>query len=73
MRVYYIVCCDDGLEVSNELATLKAARKELKEIIKEDEDMGISKGMIDYYITKYTEWTENGETYVTMEDIGGKA
>ena len=58
-RVYYKILSNDGCPQSEEISSLKEARDELREIIKEDEDeFGIHEGEIDYYIEKYTE-TEN--------------
>lgn len=55
MKTYYIVEANDGCQIGIEQATLKAARQELKEIIKEDRAEGLEDGDIEYYITKYTE------------------
>lgn len=56
-RTYYIVCCNDGCELSKELPTLKEARKELKSIIKEDTELfeEDSTKLINYYISKIVE------------------
>lgn len=56
-RTYYIVCCNDGCELSKELPTKKEAIKEMKSIIKEDTELlGEDATRInDYYINKYVE------------------
>lgn len=55
-RIYYIVCANDGCQVSKELGTIKEARAELKSIIKEDwDEFELEEGCIDYYIVKCTE------------------
>ena len=54
MKTYYIVEANDGCQIGIEQATLKAARQELKEIIKEDRAEGLEDGDIEYYITKGT-------------------
>ena len=53
-KIYYVVEANDGAPQSRELATLKEARKELKELLAEDKKNGID-GLFDYYIAKYTE------------------
>lgn len=62
MKTWYMVLANDGTEQSKELKTLKEARAELKDIIREDvEELGLAEGDIDYYIVKYTE--DNGTIY----------
>ena len=60
-NIYYKVLANDGAEQSKELPTLKAARQELKDIIKEDIELGLAEGDIDYFIVKYTE--QDGAIY----------
>ena len=56
VMTYYQVLCNDGCEVSEKVATLKEARKELRDIILEDKkEFGLSEGDIDYYIVKIVE------------------
>ena len=66
MSTYYLVLANDGVEVSNPMKTLKQARQEMRDIIKEDEhEFGLAEGDIDYYIVKCVE--KNGT--VTEEEI----
>ncbi len=52
-RTYYIVECNDGSPVSDELGTLKGARNYIKEVKAEDRELGLEDGDIDYYIVKH--------------------
>ncbi len=52
-RIYYIVECNDGSPVSEELGTLKEARKYIKEVKVEDRELGLEDGDINYYIVRH--------------------
>ena len=52
-RTYYIVECNDGSPVSDELETLKEARKYIKEVKAEDRELGLEDGDINYYIVRH--------------------
>lgn len=52
-RTYYIVECNDGSPVSDELRTLKEARKYIKEVKAEDRKLGLEDGDINYYIVRH--------------------
>jgi len=52
-RTYYIVECNDGSPVSDELETLKEARKYIKEVKAEDRELGLEDGDITYYIVRH--------------------
>lgn len=52
-RTYYIVECNDGSPVSDELETLKEARKYIKEVKREDRELGLEDGDINYYIVRH--------------------
>ena len=61
-KVYYKVLSNDGSEASKELKTLREARREKKDIIKEDlEEFGIQPGDIHYYIVKVIEYCDHTE------------
>lgn len=62
---YYIVCSNDGSEASKRCSTLKEAKKEMRDIIKEDKQLGLDAGDIDYYIIE----REETDTSISEREI----
>ncbi len=55
-RTYYKILSNDGCPQSDEISSIRAARKELKDLIAFDaNELGLKEGEIEYYIEKYIE------------------